>query len=484
MAAGLLQLVADQPVSLKFLIWKADGWQDLAPEKLYSRAFNCSADAPLNYPLAPGASPQSLRIDARGFVRQDGPAPMARSSIHLQVRDKSGAVSYGETLELSTSGNPYQQFHDAASVPSRIFERSTSFLDAAASAQSLHITCEGQSLVNVFSRPWRHAVRRRLPADANRLHAYQHREPAWFLLQPENVDALVRQKRVSSLVWYFSPREINGLVADSYYNRQTLVTENVEASEWQVFSHHESDSQSRMDARASAFQPLETAANLIFAGHSNETQLRPSVVYERRNSEPDSVQIWIDHALALETTIAGSNGRIRLPYLKAGQHHVEIRSKPASWYINNTAEAGQTHLLRTAYSMSPAEEGSSLTFSVVTSGAQQQLGFWLFAPGDVEVLNCRLLLEAQRAETLQSSHTLLDYNYQLHSSEYEKSFVLQRKEGVFRGPMRLVMGLDSDLPAQTATARLNCDQPGVLASAGIISRGLSVYRAFKEPHDA
>jgi hypothetical protein len=481
--AGLLQVASDQPVILKFFMWQAGEWQDIEPEKLYSRAFNCSADAALSYALAPGTSPQSLRIDARSYSRQDQPSTVTRSRVQLQVRDLTGAPSYSRMLELPTQNNPYQQFYDAASVPGRVFERVTSYLDAESSAQTLIITCQGKSLINVYSRPWRHRVQRNLPADENRLQAYQQREPAWFLLQPENLNALIRQKRVSTLVWYFKPLGIDSLVADGYYNRQALVAENPYASQWQVFSSHESDSHSRMEARASAFQPLENAATLLFAGHSNETHVRPSAVYLRETADPQPVQFWIDHALVLETTIVGNSGRVRLPFLDAGRHHIEIRSRATRWYINNTAETGQTHLLRNAYSMAPDGSGSSLTFSVDTSGSPQQLGFWLYAPGEAEVLNCQLLLQAQRYDTLQHSHTLLDYNYQLNSSEYEKSFVLQRKEGLFRGPIRLVMGLDSDLPAQTATVRLDCDQPGVLTSAGMISRGLSVYRVFEEPNE-
>lgn len=482
--SGLLQVAPDQPGILKLYWWQDDQWRDITPEKRYSRKFICQPDEPLAYTLAPGEDMQSLKVDARAYVRQDEPPVAVSPQVSFTVENETGESLYQASAELSTAHYPYLHFPDASSVESYVYEPLVSYLDANPRGQRLRINCNAPSLISLYSRPWRHPVNHQLPAHENRWISYEEREPAWFSVLPENFNTLVRLKRYHSLLWYFKPVGQSSILADGNYSRQSIVADDVDALEWQVFSRHDSDSQSRMESRGSAYLPLDAPATLFFAGRSNEKWVQPSALYLRDNPEPQVIEVWIDQVLALETTIAGISGRIRLPLLSAGQHHIELRSEATRWYINNTAQTGQTHLLRTAYTMTPDKRRDfSIAFTVSTSGVTQQLGVWLYAPTGTRALDCQLRLQADRREFLQPSHSIRDFSYRIANQEYEQSYALQRRESKLRGPTRLLVPLDADLPAQTVTAHLVCDQPGVLASAGLISQGRSTFQYFEERHE-
>ena len=130
-----------------------------------------------------------------------------------------------------------------------------------------------------------------------------------------------------------------------------------------------------------------------------------------------------------------------------------------------------------------AARDSSITFTVRTSGETQQLGVWLYTPQETPTLDCHLSLQATRSGALQPSHSIRDFRYRIANQEYEPSHVLQRRESKLRGPIRLLIPLGADLPAQDVTAQLDCDQPGILASAGLISQGRSTYQYFEERHE-
>ena len=482
---GLLQLAPDQPGIMKLYQWQGEQWRDITPDKRYVRTFLCSPDAGLAYILAPGARAQELKVDARAYYREDQPPSPVTPAIRLSLEDDTGQTLYEHTIELPDRNYPYQQFSDAAAIPSHILEPLSNFLDASPDSQRLRLECNAPSLVSVYSRPWRHPVSRSLPAHENYWHSYEERDPAWFTLLPENVSSLIRQKRYFSLLWYFRPMSLDRSLTNGDFSWQAIPADNPETLELQVFSSHAGDNKSRMDARGSAYQPLVGPATVIFAGRSNEQLVQASAVYLQDKPQPQAIQVWIDSALVLETTIAGSSGRIQLPLTSAGQHHIEIRSEAVSWYLNKTAQAGQTHILRSVYSMIQAEDGgASLEFRFNSSGAPQQLGLWLYTPMTVQAVNCSLRLVAKRINGVKDNYSFLDFRYHLAAEELEQSYVLQRKNTKVRGPARLTVPLDVDLPAQTITARLRCDQRGVLVSAGLISRGLSAFRFFEERHEA
>ena len=484
--AGLLQVIPDLAGVMSLSLREGDTWRDITPQKRYSRAFLCTGDSPLQYSLAPGHEAQPLKINARAFQREGEGEPLAAPmpDIKLTLHAVDGVILEQHSLALSEEVSPYQHFTDARRLHSQVFESTSRYLNASPDSHALKIECRAPTLVNLYSRPLHHPIRRELPAQRNHWLSYEEREPAWFSILPDNARILERQKRYHSLLWYFRPRDLNSQIASGQYAWQFLLASAPDALERQVFSARENPGPARMDSRGSAYRPITSSTTVSIAGSSSEKRVQPSAVFIRDNSAPYSAEVWIDGRLALQTALAGKTGRLRLPYLDRGNHRVAFRAKGVQWYINNTADEGQTHLLRSAWIMLRQKAGgSSLEFPLDITGLPQQLGLWLYMPGGAQVISCELNLSATHRPGLQQGHTFHRYQYRVDSSTLDSSIVLQLKNGEVRGPVRLTIPLDADLPAQLAQVRVHCDHPGVLASAGMVTEGLSPYRYFEERYE-
>ncbi len=505
LAKGLLQIIPNGRGIFKLYELKNAKWKDITPEKLRSRAYVCAPKTPLRFPLAPGKEEQSLKINAKSYYRSDQMLAHTSSRVELYTISKNGRVLEKDSLALKSQPNPYQQFNDTALVDSHVFESAYSYINASNQSKTLHIKCSAPVLISVSTRPWRHPISRILPRDRNFWHAYPKREPAWFSLQPKDVQQLITYKQYHSLIWHLQPIEENPAIASGQFTWQALSSQDPYALEKQLFTHHESDTPTRMEARASSFQPIKRSQQVIIAGKNAQATLRPSAVYLRDTNTPQSVYVWIDHKLVLTTTVVGKTGKIRLPHLKAGSHQIEFINgdEDIRWFVNNISQSKRSHLLRSAYPLlldnsqveqtattkivslrakkqSKNQQQFSITLPFSISGEGQKLAIWIFAPANISTLNCKLAVHSKRSKGSQDSHSFRHYNYTIASEDYPASYVLKQRDGLVHGPIPMFVQLNNDIPAQQANAELSCDQPNVLASAGIISAGLSSSYDFRE----
>ena len=495
LAEGLLQVMPNSSAILKLYQWQDQQWRDITPEKLRSRAYICNNQASLYFALAPGQKIQSLKVSAKGYTRSDQINASQPGSVIIKTLTKNGSDLVTDTLFLPQTPNPYQHFNDASLINSQVFETVHRYIDTPNNSHSLRIQCNTPTLISVSTRPLTHPIRRQLPRDRNYWHAYPDREPAWFTLQPKNAQQLITNQQYHSLLWYLSPIENSAILSSGQFSWQALNNLDTNALEKQLFSNHPSEQSTRMEARSVSYTPIMKGKKVQLAGKSQQRLLRPSAVYLRNKSTPQAIQVWLDNKPILNTTIAGTSGKIRLPNIKAGSHNIEIRSKgPAiNWYINNTQQSQRSHLLRSAYPLKSVthskstgasdKKNYSITLDLPINGNGQQLAIWLFAPQNKLNLNCDVSLQATRLGGSQPTHSFRHYHYSIASHSYALSQVLQQKDSAVHGPIPLTIQLNTDLPEQSARAQLNCDQPGVLASAGIISAGLSSSYDVKERLD-
>ncbi len=494
-ASGLLQIIPNDTAILKIYRRSNRQWLDVTPDKKRSRSFICLPKAPVYYSLAPGSHKQSLKISGRKFKRAGQGDSRGLFYFTLRTYTKGGKLLARDNVALNHAQFPYRHFSDSAIVNGHVSEASTRFIDAHKSSHRLRIDCSTPTLVTVNSRPWRHPITRNLPLDGNSWYSYKSREPAWFTMQPDNVENLIVNKRYHNLLWYFKPIEGNSTIASGQFTWNALSSQDMYALEKQIFSNRSSEQETRMKVRGASFQALEGLNNLLFAGKSDQKILRPTAIYLKDSHQAQTVEVWLDNVLAIKTTVAGKSGKIHLPNIPAGQHDIEIRTKKnnINWFINNTAQSKRSHLLRSAFPLileervnedHIKESNYSLTLPIEISDDPQKLSIWLFAPQNEHTLNCQLTLKANRRTSSKASHSFRHFNYHISSEQYPLSHVLHQKEGAVHGPIPLLVHLDEDLTAQSASASLHCDQAGVLASAGVISAGITPFYDFKERLDA
>lgn len=481
---GLLQLVPNQAGLMKLFVWRNGQKLDITPQKRYTRTFECLPGTPLNYALSPGSDPQPLRVDARTFSRMDRPLAAGDSTIELNVLDAQNRLLYSRQSRLSEESYPYQQFSDAAWVPSSVNEPRTTYLRANVDAATLQIHCDAPSLLSLYTRPWHKPVTRKLPEQDNIWLSFEDREPAWFTVQPENADALVRQKRYQTLLWYFKPFGLEGIFADDSHQRIELHPTNPDAFESYFFSSHPKKGLPRLDVLGSAYLKLNNDLNMPMAGRNRERDLSPNLVYLRNSAAPQSIQVLVDDKLIVEKTVVGKSGRFKLPGVSAGSHRIAVKSEQIDWFISNSTLPDQTHLLRSAYGISGGSDGDySLEYRLPLENLPASLSFWLYADKSNIDLECRLELLAERNDEVEDSFTLRRYRYVVDSDNFEKSYLLQASQPDISGPIKLSVSLDHDLRGRGAKARLSCNRGKMFVSAGLLLDGSPSHRHFKERYD-
>jgi hypothetical protein len=484
---GLLQVIPDRPAMVKLYRRTQEQWQEVNPEKLTTRAFYCTPAAPLSYRLVSGLHPQPLKITARGFHRADLPTAGGPTGITVSTLDQAGNRLTRWQQILPSEPAPYQHFADAALVDSRVFAPLSSYLHASHQTHRLEIRCSHPSLISLLSRPWQHPIKRRLPEEANPWYAYATREPAWFTLQPDNAQHLISRKGYASLHWHLQPVERNPDIAAGHYRWKSVPLKQPGPLEKQVFSPHDSGSPARREARHATFQPILKPTRVRLAGPGNQRVLQPRVIFNKPTALPETVQVWIDGSRLLETTLAGKNGTLRLPPLNAGTRQLEFRPRHIRWYLSNTTAAHPGYILRSAYQLQPGAGSpfpQTLAWRLQIGHEPQQFRIWLYVPAQQRTVNCQLKLQARRPPQAQPSYSFRTYRYQLNPAAYPLSQVLYQRNARVRGPIPLTVQLHDDLPAQMASARLHCEGPGVLASAGLIAAGVTPVTHFEEYHAA
>lgn len=492
LSRGLIQVIPNSKGIFKLYIWEQEKWKDITPEKLRSRGYLCTATESLTFALAPGKKRQSIKVTAKGFHRSDLSPTLAPGQVIISTKRKDGLSLVQDKMTLPTTPNPYQHFNDASIISSQVYQAVYRYLDTPKNSDSLQIKCSQPSLISVSTRPWQHPISLQLPRDHNYWHSYPDREPSWYSLQPKHVQRRITNKQYYSLLWYFPPAESSALMASGEFDWQALQNVDESALEQTIFSNKKSDKPARMQTRSVSFEPVVNKQSLVFSGKSNQSILRPSAVYLRNNDFPQSIQVWVDNQLLLKTTVAGKSGKIRLPSVKAGPHKIEFRTKGdmINWYTNNTAQSNRSHLLRSAYALKADINPKDIEFShnktysihliAPITGEGQQLSIWLFAPLSPNEFTCQIKAPIKRLDGSHTTHSFGNYKYSINEGEYPTSSILQRSSPQVHGPIPLLILLKSDLPPQTVKLTISCDQPGVLASAGIISIGLSESFQFKE----
>ncbi|MFY0641078.1 MAG: hypothetical protein JXR16_08535 [Bermanella sp.] len=492
LASGLLKIIPDSKGIFKLYHFEDGIWQDITPEKLRSRAYLCTPNSSLQYSLASGEEAQSIKINARNFYRSDQSHSLTNSIVNFYTVNSEGAALIKDAIVLVNNPNHYQQFNDTALIDSHVFESSYRYLTAKNNSKRLYVKCSSPALISVSTRPWKHPIYQVLPRDRNYWHAYPEREPAWFSLEPERAQQLKTNKQYHSLIWYLQPIETNAVIASGQFSWEALENQNPTAVEKELFTKNQSDTATRLEARASSFVEIKAIQKISIAGRNEQEKLRVSVVYLRDTDRPEVIEVWVDSEMVLKTTVVGRNGRLRLPSLTSAEHKIEFRSSDSNirWFINNTIQSNRSHLLRSAYpllvdtTLVNNKKLYSVTLPFYINGEGQQLALWLFSPVSSDLINCDLVLRGQRLKGSQKAHSFRRYKYTISSSDYPVSHVLKQKNKQVQGPISLFVQLNQDLPKQQASVTLTCDKAGLLSSGGIISFDENSFYDFREKIDA
>lgn len=470
---GLLQIIPDQPVSIRLL--DPQTGDDITPPKRYLSGFKTGPGQPVSYRLNPGTgSTQPLRLDFRAMDHPDLGRTVLPSRVTIQFRDEQERLL--EELESSVSPpfGPYQRF--ASELENPLSESQSLYVRAPEAAASVKIASASPILTTLYSRVADMPLQRVLPAQKRPWEDFDNRLSSWFINQPINASELVRQKRKASIVWFFQPIELDPALEQGIYEWETLETQSPRPQRRVLFPH-EMSSPIRESALPSLYRRIgKTPAKISLQASVPGTVLQPQLMFSRNTSSPTTVRVFRDGELWLERGIAGKRGRFALPPVEAGRYQIRVESD-GDWFVNHSP-SGQPYLQRLAYKL----DGNGLTFTVDKRTPKEVVSVQLFSPPQKESYNVQVTVSGpQRKQGLQSDYTLQQREYTL-TGHPDTTLDISSDGRNWSEPYRLVVPLGEDMPNGTYKITLKpASSSTALATAFRLLEGQNApYRFFRE----
>lgn len=473
LAPGLLQIIPDQPVSVRLLDPKTG--DDITPPRRYLSAFKATPEQPVSYRLNPDTgSPQPLRLDFRAMDHPDLGRTDLPGSVVIQFHDTQERLLEEFQSSVSPPFGPYQRF--ASEFESLLSESQSLYVQAPETAGSVTIKSASPILTTLYSRVANLPLQRVLPDQRRPWEDYENRLSSWFINQPINAGDLVRQKRRASIVWFFQPIELDPSLEQGTYEWETLEVQSPSPQRRVLFPHQMS-SPVRETALPGLYQLIgKMPAKISLQASVPGTSLRPHLVFSRSVSSPATVRVFRDGKLWLERGIAGKRGRFALPPVKAGQYRIRVESD-GDWFISHSP-SGQNYLQRLAYRLD--EKG--LSFDVNKQTLTEVVSVQLFAQPQKESYVVQVAVSGpQRKQGLQNDYTLNQREYIL-TGHPGTTLDITGDGRNWSEPYDLVVPLGEDMPNGTYTITLRPASPSsALATAFRILEGQNApYRFFRE----
>jgi len=478
LTAGLLQVIPNQPVSVRLL--DADSGEDLTPPRQFVSGFRFGPGQNLRYRLNPETGvPQPLRLDFRALHEPLEETGLS-APVTLVFRDTEGKIISRQSASVAPANGPYQRLASGLDDEASVSESHSLHLDAPIQAASVTIENSSQSnatlLLTLYSRGEGMPIRRTLPAQHRPWENYEERLPIWYLNQPLEQPTLIREKRRLSIAWFFQPIELNPALERGEYQWESLEP-TTPAPQQRVMFPYQITGPVRDTTLSSLYSRIDNNASPINLETSVPgSPLQPDMVFSRSRATPATIRIFRNDRLWLERGIAGYRGRFTLPAVDPGQYRVRIEGE-GNWYINHRP-SGKSWLQRLAYTVT----NTGLSFTVQKNTPREVVGFRLFTRPEADTFRLRVTLEGpKRMPGLLEDYTVRQREYTL-SGQPTATMGIQGDGKNWSEPYRFSVPLGNDLPAGNYQIRLQPISSGpALATAFRILEGEDApYRFFRE----
>ncbi|WP_417315890.1 hypothetical protein [Cycloclasticus pugetii] len=473
LAPGLLQVIADQPVSIRLVDPETN--DDITSQRQLLPGFNIGPTAPLSYRLNPDTGgPQPVRLDFRAVNHPELGVTDLPATVSVQFYDTQQALLEQFQTEVTPIFGPYQRFssEDAA----RLSESESLYTRAPENAATVTVTSETPLLVTLYSRVANMPVRRILSAQQRPWEDYENRLTSWFINQPIDAEDLLRQGRRSSIVWFFKPIELNPALEEGNYAWEALEPATPVAQKRVLFPH-ETNQPIRETALPNLYQQIgRSAVQVELQASVPGVPVSPRLIFSRNTARPASIRVYRDGQLWLKRGIAGKRGSFSLPVVAAGRYELRIEGD-GDWFINHSP-SGRTYLQRLAYSL----DGKTLSFDVDKQTAKEVVSFQLFMPSQSESYQISVTVsDLQRNSGLQTDYTLTKREYTLQGHP-DTTLGIQGDGRNWSEPYRFAVPLGDDIPNGTYTINLTPSSSGgaLVAAFRILEGQQAPFRFFKE----
>ena len=396
---GLLEVSASGGLTVRaFLLQAGQQEKEITPPAMYLRAFAAQTGAPVDFAVDhAGNDPTPFRMDIRQALAPGEAAAENPVWVSYQLLNQQGAV----VREGSILASPPLSLYDRPQPDNlglRATDPSTYYFSLPAEIATVRLSADTSALVTGYTRPWDLVRESRVPEDAYLADDAMNRQVSWFPLRPKNFQTLVLANRSVLMATQFRPPVDNPEVLAGRYQWQDFHPQ----GDWlgsTLFTPMQDIGPPREDTLPASYRPVIAGQDMLLQLQAPRgvESLQPSLAYFRTQSVPFEVKVFLDGQLHYRGRVAGTDGEILLPALRAGQHRVRVESTAAvEFYLNYTAPVPGGLLKRLANRF----ESGRLRFTYPHgTHCEETLGLRLFAAqGQTGRSVLRVWLQAPRTQ--------------------------------------------------------------------------------------
>ncbi len=355
---GLLELVSSRAFVVRAAAESGTTRLDVTPEPTrlpsYTTAHSRAIDFGVDHV---GEQSTPIRIDVRGRIPRELDSMEARVEYALFAADGQSLQQADVNVELVASSYDRLAQNDPRtrlSDPVRLYFR------LPPNVQRIQLSSDQELLVSGYSRPPDLTRLVRVPEDYRTFENAEGRQPAWFLLRPDEAERLRREMRAFGLLLQKRPPRTDPLLVAGVYDWESYQPE----GNWKgryLMLPRESAFPVRDQALAAVYRELPRGrpVSLRLSGGIGRRQVSPTLVFLRSEKTPAEIELLVDGTSHLRTKIAGSQGELRLPPLRPGRREILLRFDAAGrFYLNHAGASGESYLRRLALRL----DGDGLDF--------------------------------------------------------------------------------------------------------------------------
>lgn len=398
---GMLEIIASGGLTVRAFLLQGDHKeQEITPQAMYLRAFVVQQSTPVEFVVDHvGNDPTPFRVDIRQAM---SPADLIEDNpvwVGYQLLNQQGGIVREGSILASPPWSVYERLQ-SDTLGLRMTDPSIYYFSLPAEVATVRLTADRPALLTGYTRPWDMVRESRVPEDAYMVDDAMERQVSWFPLKPKNFQTLVMGNRSMLFATQFRPPVDNPDLLAGRYQWQDFHPQ----GSWlgrSLFTPAEDFSPQREDTLPATYQPIVAGQETLLGLEAPRGvgSVQPSLAYFRQSSAPFEVKVLLDGQVHYQGRIAGADGEIVLPALRAGKHRFKvISSAGAEFYLNYTLPIPGSLLKR----LGNRFEGGKLNFVYEHGpGCEETLGMRLYSPqGQQGRSVVRVWLEAPRNQVV------------------------------------------------------------------------------------
>lgn len=480
--SGLLELNSSAPLVLKAFLLAQNGAkkQEITPQ--LATTFSYYADSGLDYKIRHiDQQPAAIRIDLRRLIAN--PMSVQPATLYYQYLDAQHQILHQGELNAPTELSLYDR-NKSTENPAQISDPQRYYFKLPNVAKYLHISAvQPDVLVSVYNQPLNLTKQVTLP---KRITLENTRDlPSWFVMKPENAQALMLNKLVQAInVQPRPPVDDPYLVEGLYLWEDYLPDKRVEART--ILVPYEGTAR-RAETLASLYCSLPVAQSFSARLQAQGTMriLNPELIFIRPHEQPFAFSIRQNQQDWVQAEAKGKQGVYYLPEINTGLQRLKLQSSASGiWLMNFIANChGTQYLKRRAFSLKAKHK---LVFNVAhQAGVNETFSAKIFTgTGGTQHSKIKVNISAKPMTNNASYYPYTDWTftqrlYDISHQPAANSWILFANAREVNAGESFFIPLNSDLPAGTYRMEITLEEgdSGFL-SLSKLTPGIHAQRRF------